>query len=127
MLPLLIDITNPSPGIGWGNSERQSFLERLDIDALLALALIHHLAIGNNLPLVRIAEQFAAMAPSLVIEFVPKEDSQVQKLLANRHDHFTDYTKKGFEKAFGNYFTIEKQVSVNESKRTMYLMRRKKN
>ena len=88
ILPLLFDATNPSPGIGWQNRERMSFTERGPADTVLALALIHHLAISNNLPFSKIVNFFRDISKSLIIEFVPKSDSQVQRLLANREDIF---------------------------------------
>ncbi len=97
ILPLLIDLTNPSPGIGWENSERAAFIERGPVDLVMALALIHHLAISNNLPLELIADFFAKVGEWLIIEFVPKEDSQVQRLLSSRKDIFPGYTESGFE------------------------------
>jgi len=77
MLPLVLDLTNPSPGLGWANRERMSLAERGPADVLLALALVHHLAIANNLPLDRIARFLCDVGVWLVIEFVLKEDSQV--------------------------------------------------
>ena len=90
--------------------------------AVLALALIHHLAIANNVPLPQLAEFFREAGRSLVIEFVPKDDSQVQKLLATREDIFPDYTQEGFERAFGAVFTIREAVQVKGSKRILYWM-----
>jgi len=125
ILPLLLDLTNPSPGIGWQNNERASLLERGPAETAFALALIHHLAISNNLPLIKIADFFNQVCDQLIIEFVPKEDSQVQRLLSTREDIFPDYTKKAFEAQFGKYFKIESSKKVKSSKRTMYLMKKK--
>ncbi len=124
LLPLLLDLTNPSPSIGWANEERDSFGRRGPADILLALALIHHLAISNNVPLLQIADFFAKLGKWLVIEFVPKADSQVQKLLASREDIFPDYTREGFETAFQRRFRIVEAVNVRESERALYLMER---
>jgi hypothetical protein len=123
ILPLIQDFSSPSPAIGWGNAERSSFLERSQCDVLLVLALIHHLAISNNVPLPNIAKLFSGMTRWLVIEFVPKADSQVVRLLATREDIFVNYTQQGFEEAFSQHFTIEKTASVPESERLLYLMR----
>jgi len=123
ILPLIQDFSSPSPAIGWGNAERDSFLQRSHCDALLVLALVHHLAISNNVPLPNIAALFASLTRWLVIEFVPKEDSQVIRLLATREDIFPDYTRDGFEAAFFQYFTIEESSPVAESERTLYLMK----
>jgi len=123
VLPLVQDFSSPSPAIGWGNTERDSFLTRSHCDALLALALIHHLAIGNNVPLSHIAGLFAGLTRWLIIEFVPKSDSQVVRLLASRTDIFEDYTPAGFEEAFSAHFSIENSLPVPESERTLYLMK----
>jgi hypothetical protein len=124
ILPLAIDLTNPSAGIGWENKERMSLRERGPADAVLALALVHHLAVSNNVPLSRIAGFLSDICHWLIIEFVPKTDSQVQRLLATREDIFPDYTRPAFEQEFGRYFTIEDSADIRESQRTLYLMHR---
>ncbi len=125
LLPLVLDLTNPSPSIGWQNRERDSFLQRGPVDAVMALALVHHLAISNNVPLERVAEFFAVCGEWLIVEFVPKSDSQVQKLLRNRVDIFSEYTRTGFESAFGQWYTIQSSSAVRDSERQLYLMKRK--
>ncbi len=121
--PLLQDFTNPSPALGWNSQERMSLLERGPADVSLALALIHHMAIANNVPLEMVARFMHGVSKkSLVIEFVPKEDSQVQLLLSSREDIFVDYTKEGFEIAFSKYFTIKECKLIPGSKRHLYLM-----
>jgi hypothetical protein len=122
LLPLLLDLTNPSPAIGWANRERDSFGARGPVELALALAVIHHLAISNNVPLHQLADFFAETAKWLVIEFVPKSDSQVKKLLASREDIFPMYTREGFEAAFKTRFKIHAAVNVHESERVLYLM-----
>ena len=126
ILPLLLDLTNPSPNIGWENEERMSILERGPADAVLALALVHHLAISNNLPLERIAEFFSRICIWLMVEFIPKSDSQVQRLLSTREDIFPDYTQRVFESEFQQYFTILNCVKIRDSERTMYFMERRR-
>jgi hypothetical protein len=122
ILPLLLDLTNPSPALGWAHRERLSLEQRGPADVLLALAIVHHLAIGHNLPLDRIASFLARVGRRLIIEFVPKSDSQVQRLLRDRPDIFPDYTLEGFEAAFRSRFGIERAVPVAESERRLYLM-----
>ena len=126
LLPLLLDLTNPSPAIGWSSAERMSFVERLEGKIVLALAFILHLAISNNVPMGLIAEFFGGLATHLIIEFVPKSDSQVKRLLASRKDIFDEYDKEQFEIEFSIFFSIRKQVDVEDSERTLYLMTRKK-
>jgi ribosomal protein L11 methylase PrmA len=122
ILPLLLDLTNPSPAQGWAHRERLSLEQRGPADLVMALALVHHLAIGHNLPLSRVAEFLGRLGQRLVIEFVPKSDSQVQRLLQNRRDIFPGYTQEGFEQAFAGTFTIERRQAIAESERTLYLM-----
>jgi hypothetical protein len=122
IVPLVLDLTNPSPALGWDNAERDSFGGRGPADMALALAVIHHLAISNNVPLPQLADFFASHCKWLVIEFVPKSDSQVQKLLVSREDIFPNYTREGFEAAFSERFEIHKREAVRDSERALYLM-----
>lgn len=123
--PLLLNLTNPSPAIGWNNDERKTLKDRVKVDCVMALALIHHLAISNNVPLSKIAEFFAGFGNNLIIEFVPKADSQVKKLLLNREDIFVDYDVEGFEKEFSKHFNIIESQKVKGTVRTLYLMEKK--
>lgn len=125
LMPLVMDLTNPSPAIGWANKERDAFNARGPVDMLLALALIHHLAISNNLPLDSIADYFASIANWAVVEFVPKSDSQVKRLLATRKDIFDQYTEEGFEAAFTRVFKIAEKQPLSGSERTLYLLKKK--
>lgn len=122
ILPLLMDLTNPSPSLGWAHEERMSLRERGPADAVLALALIHHLAIGHNLPLHRVASFLATLGRTLVIEFVPKTDSQVQRMLGSRADIFPEYTREGFEAAFATCFRIDAVQPIADADRLLYLM-----
>jgi ribosomal protein L11 methylase PrmA len=125
ILPLVADLTNPSPAIGWQNRERAALIERGPADVAMALALVHHLAISNNVPLGMLAEFFAEIAGGLIIEFVPKSDSQVQRLLATREDIFRDYNEAQFERAFEGLFVIERKAAIPGSERSLYLMRKR--
>ncbi|HZZ30287.1 MAG TPA: hypothetical protein VFE46_19975 [Pirellulales bacterium] len=118
--PLLLDLANPTPGVGWANRERSSFAERGPVDLTLALGLVHHLAIANNSPLQHIAAYLAALTKSLILEWVPKEDSQVQRLLASREDIFPDYSQRHFEDVFRRYFNLQHSAPISETKRTAY-------
>lgn len=118
--PLCMDLRNPSPDLGWANNERDSLAARSDADVVLALALVHHLAITGNVPLPAIAEWLSQLAPHVVIEFVPKADPQVGRLLISREDVFEDYSVDGFEAAFGRYFETSSRTPVGESGRILY-------
>jgi hypothetical protein len=122
LLPLVMDLTNPSPGLGWAHSERESLMARGPVPLVLALALVHHMAISNNVPLRKLADFFSQVCEYLVIEFVPKSDSQVQRLLQSREDVFEDYSVTGFESAFQEFFSIIERKAVPDSERILYLM-----
>lgn len=122
LLPLIINLTNPSPSIGWANQERTSFFERGRNDLTLCLAFVHHLAISNNLPFSHIAALFSRQSRYLIIEFVPKKDSNTQRLLAAREDIFDNYRQDIFEKDFSRYFNIRERIAIPESARLLYLM-----
>jgi len=119
----LIDLFNPSPNLGWNNAERKSLTARGPAGLLLALALVHHLAIGNNLPFDMISGYFSDITEWLVIEFVPKTDSQVKLLLSSRRDIFSDYTIENFECAFSKDFSIIEKKPITGTERTLYLMK----
>jgi len=125
VLPLVLDLANPSPGLGWANEERRTVAERSNADVALALALVHHLAIGRNVPLDRIAGFFEGLAPQLVIEFVPKDDPMVRTLLATREDVFDDYTMDGFRSAFRAGWEVLDEAPVSGTPRTLFRMARR--
>lgn len=120
ILPLLLDLTNPSPGLGWAGTERSPFAARGPVDCVMALGLVHHIAISNNVPLDKIAAFFANITANLLLEFVPKEDSQVVKLLATRADVFPAYHREGLESAFAPYFRVVEAVDIPTTCRTLY-------
>jgi hypothetical protein len=124
ILPLVADVANPSPALGWAGRERRSLLERADADGILALALVHHLAIGRNIPLPMLVDTFAELAPWAIVEFVPKDDPMVRRLLATRRDVFPDYGLDGFRAAAGARFDIVREQPIAESSRVMFLLRR---
>ncbi len=124
LLPLLVDLTNPSPALGWAHRERASLVQRRSADVVLALALVHHLALSNHVPLPRVARFFASLAEGLIVEFVPKSDPKVATLLATREDVFPTYTREGFESAFATCFELEATDPLVESERILYRMRR---
>lgn len=125
LLPLWIDLTNPSAARGWAHMERASLTQRGPADLALALALIHHLAIGSNVPLPLVAQYFAQIAQRVVVEWVPKHDSQVNRLFVVRKDVFPDYNEQAFCRAFDRSFELEKREPVAGSERVLYCYRRR--
>jgi ribosomal protein L11 methylase PrmA len=125
LLPLLTDLRNPSPACGWGGRERQALRERGPASAVMALALVHHLAIGHNVPLADLAEFFHELGPWLIVEFVPNADPQTQRLLRGREDIFDAYSRSAFEAAFQERYTVERAAPIPDSERILYLMKRR--
>ena len=124
ILPLTMDIANPSPGLGWESSERLSLRDRGPADLVLALALIHHLVFSCCVPLSLIAEWFASVTNHLLVEFVPPTDPMVQKLLRNRGDEHLPYNLEVFQSSFGKFFDFVDQTMLNNG-RTLFLCRPK--
>jgi len=124
IMPLLADIAEPSPGIGWANAERAPLIDRSNADVVIALALVHHLAIGRNVPLPMISRLMARLSPHLIIEWVPKSDRMVERLLAAREDVFADYSPEGFRAAFRTDFEIVEETPIEDSGRVLFRMRR---
>ena len=118
-LPLYFDAANPVPDQGWAQQERAGFAGRAQGDALLALALVHHLAIGRNIPLPRLVDWLIDRAPHGIIEFVPKEDAMVQALLALREDIFPDYSADNFLAAVRARATVVSDSQVSQSGRRL--------
>lgn len=125
ILPLVNNLVSPSPAIGWDNAERESITRRLKADLVLALALVHHLAIANNVPLQLIADWLQPMAENLIIEFVPKSDEKVKLLLKNRKDIFDGYTLENFKTIFNNKYDLLKEEKVGNTGRGLFLMKRR--
>lgn len=122
--PVIIDLSHPSPAIGVNNRERDAFLQRTRVELTLALALVHHLGIGKNIPFEMMASLFRDRTRFLVIEFVPKEDEKVQLLLQNKKDIYTGYTEEQFTAAFSRYFTIREKKKLEGTSRSLYLMQK---
>jgi hypothetical protein len=120
LLPLVIDLRNPSPSLGWAHTERQSLTERGPADAVLALALIHHLVLGAGIPLPAVAKWLASVGCKAIVEFVPLEDPQVGKLLAGRVEPTHEYSEAAFRRAFDEHFALREQRSLPGSGRVLY-------
>jgi ribosomal protein L11 methylase PrmA len=124
LLPIYQDLTNPSASQGWAASERSGFVERVRPDALVALAVLHHLIIGKNIPLAAAIKWMVDLAPRGLLEFVPKSDSMVQGMLAHRGDIFPDYTEDNFRKALARVARITSEVKSPTSVRSIFIYER---
>lgn len=119
-LPLFQDAANPSPDQGWNGAERKSLLSRRNADALIALAFEHHLAIGRNIPLNQLVAWLVSLAPVGLVEFVPRGDSNLDRLLRHREDVFDDYTEDNFRSAIESVAQVDRVDVVSASGRKIY-------
>lgn len=125
ILPLTVDIANPSPAIGFHNKERAAFHDRIKTGLVVALALIHHLVIGRNIALPVLSAYFADIAPWLIIEWIPQEDEKIRQMLGSRENVFQEYTEENFERYFYAYFRQVEKIPIPGTGRILYLMERK--
>lgn len=120
LLPLYMDLLNPSPDQGWDQQERAGLQRRSQSDAIIALAVIHHMAISGNIPLAQAVRWLVGLAPSGVIEFVPKSDPMVQALLALREDIFADYSEDTFSAALQSVARITLSETISATGRKLF-------
>lgn len=126
ILPLLVDLSNPSPDQGFAGRERKSLFSRGRADLVIAFALLHHLRISGNIPLRAILEWFHSMGAShLLVEFIPKTDPMVHQLLKNRDDVYDDYTVETFAEGCARQFAIVEKRGLPESGREIFHLARK--
>ena len=120
ILPLLADIADPSPGLGWRGVERHPLGDRGSPDLILCLALIHHLVIGRNIPIADFVEWLAGFGADVVIEFVGHGDPMVDKLLRNRAGQDIEYAANALELALARHFTSVTHEPRASGARTLY-------
>lgn len=121
ILSLLQNVADPSPNWGWRNRERSDLQTRSRPDLVLCLALIHHVVISANIPLPEFIEWLASISDRLLIEYVSRKDDKVKTLLRNKEDKYQDYSQESLESNLARHFVIQKQLSVNNGDRTLYL------
>lgn len=123
ILPLVMDLANPSSGIGWSHAERLSLIDRGPSDVVLALGLVHHLRLANHVPFAMVAEFFQRVGRTLVVEFPMPSDSQVRSMLDRQPALREGYTLEAFESEFARHFDVTAVHDVAASERRLYLMR----
>ena len=111
-------------GQGWRQRERAGLKERANARAILALAFLHHLVIGKNIPLGEAVDWLVQVAPAGVIEFVPKTDPMVRRMLAQREDIFNDYDIETFRQMLSSISRVQKEMTLSETGRTLFIYER---
>ena len=123
IVPLVIDLLDPTPGSGWAHAERSSLEQRAPADVAMALALVHHLTLGGNVPLARVADWFARTCRTLLVEWVPENDPQALRLVQHRPEPPLPFDRSAFDAAFGAHFETLGTEPVGDSGRVLLLMR----
>jgi len=125
ILPLVMNLANTSPGLGWRGRERKPITDRGRPELILALALIHHMVISANIPLAECIEWFASLGGDLVIEFVSKDDPMVKKLLRNKDDQYSEYNRDFLEKELRRHYATVECEHLGSGTRFLYFARQK--
>ena len=126
ILPLISNVADPAPNLGWRGLERKALVERGRPDLTLCLALLHHVVIGAHIPLREFLTWLASLGTALVIEFVTRDDPMVQTLLRHKADHYTDYDLEYFERCLADTFEIDQQETLESGTRRLYHARSKR-
>jgi hypothetical protein len=123
ILPLVVNLADPSPNLGWDGRERRSLTSRADVDLTVCLALVHHMVISANVPLAEFIGWLARLRSCLVIEFVTRDDAMVQRLLLNKEDIYHDYQLASFEHEIGKHFETIARHELSSGSRILYFLR----
>ena len=109
ILPLVGDVTDPSPALGWQGLERKTLDARGRPELTLCLAVLHHVAISGNVPVPEFLSWLAGLGTALVIEFPTRDDPRVAALLRRKKPGaHPDYDREPFENALAERFEIER-------------------
>jgi len=126
VLPLVMNLVNPSPALGSECTERRSLFQRGPADLVMMLALLHHLVIRNNLPVCSVARMVGSMGRSAIVEYIPPTDPMAKQMLAGRDPRAVHgYNQQTFERDFSEYFVISHSVQIESTQRRIYLLTRR--
>ena len=122
IIPLVMDLANPSPSQGWAGQERAAFVERRSPDMALCLALIHHLRVSANIPVSLFVKWLRSLDATVIVEFIGRDDEMFGKLVENKREDYADYTSENFKSEIEKRFTIEDRIELKRGKREMLLL-----
>ena len=120
ILPLVVNLVDPSPSQGWRGQERQTLEQRGRPELVLALALLHHVVINANIPLPDFVDWLRSLDSAVIVEYVSKEDEMVEVLLRNKEDIYSDYSEESLEKCLDSVFDIQNKAKLKNGLRTLY-------
>lgn len=122
ILPMVQNLSDPSPNWGWRGRERSDLGHRAKPDLILCLALIHHLVISANIPVAELIDWLASFQSDLVIEFVSKDDDKVKTLLRNKQDKYHDYELPAFEACLQKHYQVINKLALSSGNRFLYYL-----
>ncbi len=122
IIPLVMDLANPSPAQGWAGGERAALDQRRSPDAALCLALVHHMRVSANIPLPMFIQWLRSLNAAIVLEFVGREDEMFQRLIENKEEDYADYTAENFEAEIGKRFTTRDRLKLKGGLRELFLL-----
>ena len=122
IIPVVMDLANPSPGQGWAGRERAPFIERRSPDMALCLALVHHLRVSANVPVSLLVEWLRSLDAAVIVEFIDRDDEMFAKLAENKREDYADYTLENFRSQANRHFTVEDRMGLKEGKRELLLL-----
>ncbi len=122
IVPLVMDLANPSPGQGWAGGERAAFVDRRSPDMALCLALFHHLRVAANVPVALLIQWLRSFDATVIVEFVARDDEMFAKLTENKREDYADYTRANFRTEVDTHFRVEDSMELKEGKRELLLL-----
>ena len=122
IVPLVMDVANPSPAQGWGGRERAAFDGRRSPDLVLCLALIHHLRVAANIPVALLLDWLRSLRAVVIVEFVDRGDEMFQKLLENKDEQYPDYTAENFNCEVARRFDVRQRLQLKDGLRELLVL-----
>ena len=122
IIPMVLDVANPSPGLGWAGTERAAFTARAKPDLVLCLALVHHLRVAANVPLPLVIDWLRTFEAPVVMEFVGREDEMFAELIANKQERYEDYSAASFEAHLRGRFHVRDRLALKDGRRELLLL-----
>ena len=122
IIPIVLDVANPSPGLGWAGTERAAFATRAKPDLVLCLALVHHLRVAANVPLPLVIDWLRTFEAPVVMEFIGREDEMFAELIANKQERYEDYSAASFEAHLRGRFHVRDRLALKDGRRELLLL-----
>lgn len=129
VLPLVVDLTRPTPAVGWRNRECSSFLDRArgGFDVVMMLAVVHHMLVTERIPLEHLLDLADELSREYVlIEYVAPADPMFRRIVRGRDELYADFSPDWFEAAAARRFELVRSARIDGLHRWLYLFRRRR-